>query len=397
MVRRDLESLAVDAHYVGRLPADRVPMAVTADHHLTVLDGDAPAGAASAAGVMPVRIYFAALSLLALAAFVLGVENRFTASGLFVLPPLVDWIPPLSGRAWSEAFAIHQQDPAFAACGGTETLAQFKLIYWWEWLRRASLLALAAVALPGLYAAWTWRRVHFARPRLLGLAVLAAAWWPARVLVGLTVDASATMSSFDVGQYRHAVDVAFASAVIAGLLASVLMPRRPAPRAWLRERERGEWLWIALITLDVCFGAFFTACNAAAAWPTWPGYGGHLLPPLAQLTSYAPWWLNLTFNPYGIQLAHRALSIALWIAAAGQLGAALLRGLPMTRAAVRFGLISAQAFVGIATLVLGVPALLSIAHQVGGIALLAVSLAILLSGRARSAPTLRLAASRVAA
>jgi heme a synthase len=371
-------------------------MAVTADH-LIVLQGDAPARAVPAAGVAPVRVYFAILSMLALAAFVLGVENRFTASGLFVLPPPVDWIPPLTERAWSEAFAIHQQDPAFAACGGTETLEQFKLIYWWEWLRRASLLALAAAALPGLGAASLWRRLQFMLPRLLGLALLAAAWWPVRALVGLAVDASATLSSFDVGQYRHAVDVAFASAVIAGLLASVFVPPRPRPRARLRRDERAEWVWIALITIDICFGALFAACNAAAAWPTWPGYGGHLLPPLAQLTSYAPWWLNLTFNPYGIQLAHRALSIALWIAAAGQLGAALLRGRPAMRAGLRLGLISAQAATGIATLVLGVPAALSIVHQVGGVTLLAVSLGALLGGRARSSPALRLVASRVAA
>ena len=372
-------------------------MAVTADH-LIVLRGDAPARSVPAARLASVRIYFAILSVLAVAAFVLGVENRFTASGLFVLPPPVDWIPPLSGGAWSDAFTIHQQDPAFAACGGTETLAQFRLIYWWEWLRRASLLALVAVALPGLGAAGMRQRLHFMLPRLLGLAILAAAWWPVRALVGLAVGASATLSSFDVGQYRHAVDVVFASIAIAGLLASVLVPPRPGPRARWRRGERGEWIWVALIAIDLCFGAFFAASNAAAVWPTWLGYGGgHLLPPLAQLTSYAPWWLNLTFNPYGIQLAHRTLSTALWIAAAWQLGAALLRGQPMRRAAVRFGLISAQAISGIATLVLGVPAVLSIVHQVGGIALLAVSLVALLTSPARSSPVLRLVASRAAA
>jgi heme A synthase len=61
------------------------------------------------------------------------------------------------------------------------------------------------------------------------------------------------------------------------------------------------------------------------------------------------------------------------------------------------GLIGAQALTGIATLVLGVPAILSIAHQMGGTALLAVSLVILLGARARSSPTLRLVASRAAA
>jgi cytochrome c oxidase assembly protein subunit 15 len=235
-----------------------------------------------------------------------------------------------------------------------------------------------------------------ALPRLVGLVVLAAAWWPVRALTSLAVGASAG-ASFDVGQYRHAVDVVFASALMAVLLASVLAPPWPAPGARLRRGERAEWAWIGMITLDIGAGAMFAATNAAAYWPTWPGYGGgHVLPPLVELTSYAPWWLNLTFNPYGIQLAHRVLSCALWIAAAWQLGAALLRGLPMARAGIRFGLISAQALIGIATLVLGVPALLSIVHQVGGIALLAVSLVVLLRGRASSSP-LRLAASRAAA
>jgi cytochrome c oxidase assembly protein subunit 15 len=372
-------------------------MTVTAER-LIVLDGDAPARGAAASGVATTRNYFAVLSLLAVAAFVLGVENRFTAAGLFVLAPSVGWLPPLSDQAWSAAFAIHQQDPAFAACGGTDTLAQFKLIYWWEWLRRASLVALAAATLPGLFAACVSPRWRVALPRLLGLAGLAAAWWPVRALVGLADGASATMSSFDVGQYRHAVDVAFASAVIAGLLASALAPPRAARGSHSRRGARAEWIWVALIMLDICFGALFAATNAAASWPTWPGYDGHVLPPLAQLTSYAPWWLNLTFNPYGIQLAHRALSGALWLAAAWELGTVLLRGWPAARPAIRFGLISAQALTGIATLVLGVPAILSIVHQVGAIFLLATPLAFWLAGRAVTrVPRIRLVASRPAA
>jgi cytochrome c oxidase assembly protein subunit 15 len=328
----------------------------------------------AAAAAASTRPYFVLLSGLGLAAFVLGVENRFTSGGLFVLPPPVSWIPPLTGQAWNEAFALHQQDPAFAACGGTETLAQYRLLYWWEWLSHASLVALMVVGASGLFAASMSARYRAALPRLLAIAAIAAAWWPVRSAVEVAIGVDPVTSSFNVGQYRHAVDVAFASAALAAIIASAIVPpRADVPRR--RGRARREWPWIAVILLDLCLGALFAACNAAASWPTWPGYGNDILPPLAQLVSYSSWWLNLTFNPYGIQLAHRAVSSLMWLAALWQLGAALWRHDPLARAGVRFTLISLQGATGIAALVLAVPADLSIVHQVGGVALLAAVLA----------------------
>ena len=100
--------------------------------------GEIRVPAAMAAAAPTVQVYFGALALLSLGAFVFGVENRFISDGLIRLPPLVDWVPPRSAQEWLEAFAIHQRDPAFAACGGTESLGLFKVLYWWEWLRRES-------------------------------------------------------------------------------------------------------------------------------------------------------------------------------------------------------------------------------------------------------------------
>ncbi len=333
------------------------------------------------AAVPSARLYFAVLSLLSLGAFVLGVENRFTADGLFLVPPLVEWIPPLSAQEWDQAFAIHQQDPIFAACGGTETLSLFKILYWWEWLRRASLLMLTAGVAFGLYGACAWPRFRFVLPRLGGLTLLVVAYWPARAVVQFAVSGAGAVSSFNVGQYRHAVDVAFACAAVAGVLASAVAPPLPDAGAVSRRVDRTEWLWIGVILVDICFGALFAARNAAAVWPTWSGYEGHVLPPLAQLVSYSPWWLNFTFNPYTIQLVHRVLSGALWIAALWQLVSSMLHAGQTKRAVMRFGLISAQMLTGVATLVLGVPAALSIVHQVGAIFVLAASLAFLKSGQ----------------
>ena len=57
---------------------------------------------------------------LSLVAFVLGIDNRFTVDGIFNVPPNVDWLPPLSAQQWYQSFAQHQQDPVFAACGGSQ-------------------------------------------------------------------------------------------------------------------------------------------------------------------------------------------------------------------------------------------------------------------------------------
>src|SRR4051812_38145429 len=73
------------------------------------------------------RLYFGLLAAAGLTAFVFGVGNRFTSDGLFAFPPPVDWLPPLSDPRWTEAFSIHQQDPIYTACGGTESLAEYKL------------------------------------------------------------------------------------------------------------------------------------------------------------------------------------------------------------------------------------------------------------------------------
>jgi heme a synthase len=345
---------------------------------------DAVRAAPPAMTAVPVRMalaraYFLTLALLGLAVFVLGLGNRFTADGVFLIPPQVGWIPPLSARAWSEAFAIHQQDPVFAACGGTESLPLFKTLYWWEWLRQAFLLALGAVALLGLATAATSRRYGFALSRVVALAVLALAFWPARWALAHLIDASRTVASFNVGQYRHAVAVMFASAALAAVLASAAAPPRPE-RAKSWRIEQREWLWIAAILIDIGFGALFAARDAAASWPSLLGYEGHVLPPLAQLLSYSPWWLNFTFNPLTIQLAHRTLSAALWLAASWELVTAMRGRSGTGRAALRFLLITGQMASGIMTLVLAVPALLSIVHQVGAVFLLAASMAFLRPG-----------------
>jgi heme a synthase len=334
------------------------------------------------APALAVRGYFLLLFALSLGAFVLGVDNRITSDGLFNVPPGVDWIPPLSSPQWWAAFTLHQQDPVFSACGGTESLAEFKTLYWWEWWRRVSVLAVASAATFGLCCALLLARYQFALQRLASLGLAVLAYWSARTLVEFVVAHVEAISTFNVGQYRHAVDVTFASAIVGGVLACAIAPVAATSQRRPVGNRGSEWLWLGVVALDIGFGALFAARDAAGVWTTWPGYEARAFPPLDQLVSYAPVWLNFVFNQYTIQLAHRMLSAGLWIAALCSLVAPIGRALPINFSLARFALITAQMLTGISTLVLGVPAVLSVVHQVGSIGLLAFSFVVLIEGRA---------------
>jgi heme a synthase len=328
----------------------------------------AEAPAAVPRAVRRIQVYFAALFLVSLAAFVLGIEGRFPG-GLFIFPPPVDWIPPLAREQWLMAFALHQQDPVYAACGGSQSFDEFVTLYWWEWARRASLLLLGATTVAGLTVMSGMSRHRFALPRMLTLCLIVLSYVLMRWVIGLATGHFEDLARFNVGQYRHAVDVTFASAAVAAVLASVIAPPQPWPRP--RAFPLCRCLWAGAILIDIAFGALFMARDAAAVWTSWPGIGDV---PFDRFVSYQPLWLNFLFNPYTIQVVHRRLSGLLWISALAYLIWSIRRHPQgVAPAAGLFGLLTLEMAIGVATLWLGVPPALSLLHRLAGVAVLAIA------------------------
>jgi cytochrome c oxidase assembly protein subunit 15 len=320
----------------------------------------------SRSAVRAMRFYFMALALLGLAALIFGIENRIAPTGAFLFAPPVDLVPPLSPAAWFGAFAVHQQDPVFIACGGTESLDQFKALYWWEWLRQASVVVLAGAAAIGLAAALL--RYRFALRWFVGPSLVVLGYFVADALFDLAASNVDTLIRYNVGQYRHVLGLTFASLAIALSLATGLGPP-PTP---LRVPRGFAWTGLILTTLGVATGALFAARDAAAVWPRFPGYEGAALPPLDRLGGYTPLWLDLTFNPYAIQLEHRLVALLLWVVLLGALVVAVRRKSSARNAiGVVFLIVTAEMAGGIATLVFGVPAAPALAHEIGGVAALA--------------------------
>jgi heme a synthase len=105
---------------------------------------------------------------------------------------------------------------------------------------------------------------------------------------------------------------------------------------------------------------------------TWPLIDGVLHPTRQQLFLLEPWWRNIFENVLAAQFNHRMIAYLLWFLA---LGYALIQTVRNKSAAagawILLALVTAQAILGIVTLLYAVPLPLGLAHQAGAVVVLA--------------------------
>mgnify|MGYP000391324182 FL=1 len=85
-----------------------------------------------------VRLWLWSLVGLIIVMITVGGLTRLTDSGLSITEwdPVMGAIPPLSAAAWQSAFAAYQTTAEFAVQNAAMSLAEFKVIFWWEWGHR---------------------------------------------------------------------------------------------------------------------------------------------------------------------------------------------------------------------------------------------------------------------
>ena len=85
-----------------------------------------------------IRIWLWSIAACTVAVLVVGGITRLTLSGLSIVDwqPIMGVIPPLGEAQWQETFARYQQFPQYETWPGGMTLAEFKFIFFWEYLHR---------------------------------------------------------------------------------------------------------------------------------------------------------------------------------------------------------------------------------------------------------------------
>src|SRR4051812_1438368 len=104
-----------------------------------------------------IRLWLLSVAALMVATLIVGGATRLTESGLSIVEwkPLTGVVPPLVEPAWQAEFEKYKTIPQFRERNSTMQLAEFKLIYWWEWAHRllARLIGVAFL-LPFLFFLW---------------------------------------------------------------------------------------------------------------------------------------------------------------------------------------------------------------------------------------------------
>jgi cytochrome c oxidase assembly protein subunit 15 len=304
---------------------------------------------------------------------VVGGITRLTHSGLSIVDwrPLVGVIPPLTESDWIESFARYQQFPEYRQLRPEMTLAEYKGIFFWEYLHRllARLIGLVfLVPFAFFYASGSLTRPM--TQRTLALFALGSL----QGLAGWLMVQSGLVDRPSVSHYRLAIHLVLAFSIIGFCVwlirdVSAATTRECVPLPAKRGAVRAVFAVGALLGLQIVWGAFVAGLKAGYGFNTFPLMGGALLP--IEHWPLRPALLNLVQHPWGVQWMHRLLGTLLLLAACG-LHVRVRQNMDRTSRRFSVALLSAvaaQYALGVLTLVYVMPIGLALAHQAMAVAI----------------------------
>lgn len=316
------------------------------------------------------RWLFVIAALVVLIVAVGGV-TRLTESGVSITEwkPVTGTIPPLSEAQWQAEFDAYRRTPQYIEINGPAgmTLSGYKFIYFWEWLHR--LLARTIGGVLALVIAWyaIKRRIPPGYlPRLVALLALvgfqaAIGWWMVE---------SGIVNDVKVSHFRLAAHLLTALLTLGGLVWTALdltaLARRE-PRARL---TRFSMVALAMLTVQLFFGALVAGLRAGHVAGDWPLMQGRFFPDGVDWSGgVAHAFLN---DPFLIHFVHRWWAWAL-VAVLIVMGRRLKRSGQRQPSIAIHSAFGVQLILGIFTVWSGISLWFAVAHQLVGALLVAAT------------------------
>ncbi len=327
-----------------------------------------------------VRAWLMTLFTLVVIMIAVGGLTRLTDSGLSITEwaPISGAIPPMNAAEWQAEFEAYRAIPEYQLQNRGMTMAEFQVIYWWEWGHRqlGRVIGLVwAIGFVGLLATKSIPRGWTGRLLLLGVlggAQGAIGWW--------MVSSGLAPGMLDVASYRLAIHLGLAFFILA-LIAWFIFKLGRDEAALMQARRDGDRRLKGMSTgllhltfLQILIGALVAGIDAGRGYIDWPLMAGGITPP--NMWVLEPAWRNLFENDGTVQFIHRTLGyvvflfgLVVWFIARRSARLATKRAFDWM-AVMLFG----QIVLGIITVMHSSPWYLAILHQFGAVVLMVLIL-----------------------
>ena len=355
--------------------------ATSANQFLSERDSAVPAQRQSSGDSRAVRLWLAVTALLVVVMVLVGGATRLTDSGLSITEwkPVVGAVPPLSQADWQAEFMAYQRIPQYKLLNDGMSLAEFKVIYWWEWGHRQLGRLIGLVFLGGL----VWFAVRRVVNLRQGLMLFAAGiLLGTQGLIGWIMVASGLEPGMTaVAPVKLTLHLLLACLFFAALIVLIARLGREGGESASSGTRIGAWVMTGAIFLQIALGGLVAGHDAGLTYNTWPLMDGALVPD--GLAALSPAWMNIVDNIMAIQFNHRIgayeLALLIWLHTAF----VWRKSVPAVRhrLAGLSILVVVQMTLGIVTLLYVVPLIPALAHQ--GVALIMLAVAVWHTARLR--------------
>jgi cytochrome c oxidase assembly protein subunit 15 len=290
-----------------------------------------------------------------------GGITRLTESGLSITrwEPISGAVPPLGEADWQAEFDAYRQSPQYREVNTGMTLAEFKTIFFWEYVHRLLGRIIGLVfALP-----LAWFAAKRAIPKGYGwklVAILALGAFQGAV--GWWMVASGLIDRPEVSHIRLAVHLLTALLIFGATVWVALDLRQLARQPGARPATMPTIaIWtLSVLALQMLFGAYVAGLEAGYAFSSWPKMGDEWFPSGTPMLE--PFARNFVDNPVVVQFIHRWLAWGVALAAMLLAYRAAKRGFFILAALVAAAVL-VQIVLGIMTLLTGVHLWVAVAHQ----------------------------------
>ena len=288
-----------------------------------------------------------------------GGTTRLTRSGLSITEwqPIKGTLPPLSESEWKEHFEKYKATPEYQKVNSHFELADYKKIFFWEYMHRLlGRLIFFFALIPGV---WLWRKKQAEGRLVLALPLLVAT----QGLIGWLMVKSGLNHAPMVSPFMLATHyfMAVATLIVAYYY---LSKRRPRLLIELTSPQRSLLLLLGLaITIQVFYGCLTSGFRAGLYFNTFPKMGDSYLPDSA--LTFTPFLNNFFTNPVMIQWVHRWLGLSTLLLIYGSAAAFIYQG---GRQFIRvfmhlISVATIQVAAGILLILWSVPIPLAVFHQ----------------------------------